>query len=974
MLRQFYLMSVASAAVLAPFHGAVAQETTDQLYPMKGDIDPFSGDIDPFAGDIDPFAGDIDPFAGDINPFRGDINPFYGDVSPFWGDIDPFWGDINPFRGDIDPFWGDIEPMSGDISPFGGDVSSLGAYWETTGPQWGAINGNWSALGSYGSSTAADYAAVLGDFQVLLNDAETVWGAAVQTATGQSFSAAFTDPLLAEFGIDLNDASSLENVDVYDRSAFFLKLYDGLMAYSGMDLVDHWMPAVNWRPSLTQDQGDGHDAIVGLLDVRISTTDDNIQYLTNIGGYTTSTNEHGAAVASLIAARHDGEGVMGIAPRASVLAYNPFDSSGSASWKDVADGIEDLADAGANVINMSLGYPNFVFHQKMANIFTDDDLEDYQDNTVFVIAAGNEGVVQTSDVNWDDDVTTDNLLLVGSVDPTQTISFFSNQPGEACFKDGGSCNESDKLKFRFLVAPGELLLVSDNNGGTTRLSGTSFAAPLVTGAVSLIHDRWPWLQQHADVTADIILQSAKDLGDPGVDSVYGWGLLDVEAAQSPLSFDTLTIYKPSHGGNFDTISQATLRNQLLNPGYLAFWQMTSASLVAIETLGSTHRDFRIPLSSLLYGQSGTYNGNTERYQRHIYDRLVEWAQGSNDLVSSGNSSFTTYEGLTISMLASPVSPFATSTLKDAPFEKGFQFKSQDGTFVASFGDGAGLSTFGSVGNFTSFSDFDPKTGGANPFLGLATGGSYVNMTKEVASGLKVGFGFSSVEDDHTYTDATTGQQLENVVGFADYKASAAMINMSYAVAKNVTLHTTFTSLSEANSILGAQGTDALAFSQGATSNALTLGSTLGLSKKWSLSTAATFGTTNSAQAAGSLLNLSEDGALSTAFQVTAKTNGLLSKKDSFAITIAQPLHIETGAIAYESVQIIDRTTGELGSVTEYWSLGGSERRVVGEMEYALPVLQDVASVSFYGRLDFNDVDIGGEYDAYVGGARFELKF
>ena len=913
MLRQFYLMSVASAAVLAPFHGAAAQEgadgTSDLLYPMKGDIDPFKGDIDPFKGDIDPFAGDIDPFAGDINPFRGDINPFYGDVSPFWGDIDPFWGDIDPFRGDIDPFsgdidpfWGDIDPfrgdidpMSGDISPFNGGLTGLSNYWSTVGPQWGALNADWNALGNYNSNTQADYAAVLGDLQSMLDYSDTTWNSAVFGATGESFDAAFADPLLAQYGIDLSDASTLANVDAYDRSKFFLEFYDGLMAYSGMDRVDHWMPTVNWSPALTQDQGEGHDAIVGLLDIRISSTDDNIQYLTNIGGYTVSTNEHGAAVASLIAARHDGEGVMGIAPRASVLAYSPFDSSGSASWKDVADGIEELADAGANVINMSLGYPNFVFHQKMANIFTDEDLEDYQDNTVFVIAAGNEGKVQTSNVNWDEDTTTDNLLLVGSVDPTKTISFFSNQPGEACFKDGGSCNESDKLKYRFLVAPGELLLVSDNNGGTTRLSGTSFAAPLVTGAVSLVHDRWPWLQQHADVTADIILQSAQDLGDPGVDSVYGWGLLDVEAAQSPLSFDALTIYKPTYSG-YNVVSQSTLKNQLLDPGMLSFWQMTGASLVAIEHLGGTHRDFRIPLSSFLYGQSGTYNGNTERYQRHVYDRLVEWANGSNSLVGSTDASFTTYEGLTISMLASPVSPFATSTLKDAPFEKGFQFSSQDGTFVASFGDGAGLSTFGSVGNFTSFSDFDPKTGGANPFLGLATGGSYANVTKEVAPGLKVGFGFSSVEDDHTYTDATTGQQLENVVGFADYKASAAMINMHYAVAKNVTLHTTFTSLSEDNSILGAQGTDALAFSQGATSNALTLGSTIGLNQKWSLSTAATFGATNSDQAGFNVLNLSEDGALSTAFQITAKTNGLLSKKDTFAITIAQPLHIETGAI------------------------------------------------------------------------------
>lgn len=1005
MLRQFYLMSVASAAVLAPLNGAYAQETTDQpsataedlLYPLKGDIDPFKGDIDPFKGDIDPFAGDINPFAGDINPFRGDINPFYGDVSPFWGDINPFWGDINPFKGDIDPmsgdinpFWGDIDPFSGDINPQSGDIDpfsgdiqpfdggldGLRNYWETVGPQWGDINAQWGALGAYGSDTQAAYASVLTDLQSMVSFSDTNWNSAVMSTTGQSFNVAFADPLFAKYGLDLSDASTLENLDAYDRSRFFMEWYDGLMAYSGMDRVDHWMPAVNWTPAITQDQGEGHDAIVGLLDVRISTSDDNIQYLSNLGGYDVSVNEHGAAVAGLIAARHDGEGVMGIAPRANVYAYSPFDNSGSASWKDVTDGIHVLADAGANVINMSLGYPNFVFHQKMANIFTDPSMSVHQDNTVFVIAAGNEGKTQTSDVNWDAGVSTDNLLLVGSVDPTLTVSYFSNRPGEACFSVNNTCNEQDKLKYRFLVAPGEMLLVSDNNGGTTRLSGTSFAAPLVTGAVSLIHDRWPWLQQHAEETTSIILQSAQDLGDPGVDSEYGWGLLDVEAAQSPLSFDTLQFYMPKDDDDeFESISTTYLQDLLLNPGMLDLWELEGASLVAIENIGDTHRDFLIPLSTLLYGQSGTFDGNTEQYQRHVYSRLVDWASGSNFAAqTTPTSSLVNYEGLTVSMFAAPVSPFAPSSIQDAPYEMGFQLKSQDGTFVANFGDGAGLATFGSSGDFTSFTDFDPETGGVNPFLGLATGGSYANATKEVLPGLQVGLGFSQVNDDHTYADATTGQRLDNVIGFADFKASATMLNVSYAVAKNVTLNTTYTSLTEENSILGAQGTGAFSFNDGAVSNALTMGSTIGLSKKWSLSTSATVGKTNGSATSDGLLSLSDEGAVSTAFQISAKTKGLLSKKDSFAVSFAQPLHIETGAIRYQSVQVVDRATGELGNVNEFWALGGNERRVVGEMEYMLSVLEDTGSVSIYGRMDLDDVDIGGEYDAYVGGARFELKF
>jgi hypothetical protein len=494
MLRTSYLLSTAAIAVVVSLGDATAQDAIPSdgaVHPFRGDIDPFRGDIDPFRGDIDPFGGDINPNAGDINPFRGDIDPFYGDISPFWGDINPFWGDINPFRGDIDPFWGDINPFYGDINPNSGDInpftdtSVIGDYWLNTGPLWGDINTAWSAAGSDDDQLEL----VSEQLVVMFNDARLVWDPAVMAYTGQGFDAAFLNPLLAEYGIDLDDEDSLEELDAYERSAFFLDWYDGLMAYSGMDRVDHWMPAVNWRPAITQDQGEGHDAIVGLLDTRISANDDNIAYLVNVGGYQTSSHGHGAAVASLIAARHDGEGVMGIAPRATVLAYNPFDASGTANLADVTTGVQTLFVLVANVVNMSLGYPGFVFNQQMADIFTDASMRPYEGNTVFVIAAGNDGVTQTGDVNWAADAATDNLIFVGSVDPTETISFFSNRPGEACLVVGNVCNEEDKLKYRFIVAPGELLLASDNNGGTTRVSGTSFAAPLVTGAISLIHDR-----------------------------------------------------------------------------------------------------------------------------------------------------------------------------------------------------------------------------------------------------------------------------------------------------------------------------------------------------------------------------------------------------------------------------------------------------------------------------------------------------
>jgi len=978
MKRQSYLQSVAAAALMVSLEPAFAQQSGFDYTPtssilISGDIQPFSGDIDPFSGDIDPFSGEINPFSGDINPFRGDVDPFYGDISPFWGDIDPFWGDIDPFSGDIDPFWGDIDPFAGGTSPVTDGLEGIGAYWKQVGPLWGDINSDWAALNSDNSNAAAN-TALRDDIQSLVDLSATTWGAAVTAGTNQNFEAAFADPLLAKYGIDLDDPSSLANVSAIDRSRFFLEWYDGLMAHSGTDQIDHWMATINWTPSLTQDQGEGHDAIVGLLDVRISTTDDNVQYLQNVGGYTYSPNEHGAAVASLIAGRHDGVGVMGIAPRATVKAYSPFDSTGSSNWTDIQNGVNTLAYYGANVINMSLGIPTWTFHQNMADIFQDSFIQAFGADTVFVLASGNEGSVQTTDVNWSADAKFDNLLFVGSVDPNKNISFFSNTPGEACLTVNGVCDEANKLKNRFLVAPGELILVSDNNGGTTRLSGTSFAAPLVTGAVSLIHDRWPWLQNFAKETTDIILQTAEDLGAPGVDSVYGHGLLDVEAAQSPLNFDNLTFYTPNSNGSFSSVAATTFRNTILAPGQLNLWEAAGESVFALEDVGDTYRDFSIPLSTLLYGQSGTFNGNTEQYQRHIYNRLVDWAEGTNFTAPEAyEAPVGKFGAFGVTMRATPVSPFAPSQAEDRPFNTSFLVQTKSRKVTFQIGEGAGAVALTHDDGFNNYTDHDPEAGGVNPFLGFASGGMFANIVSEIRPGLKLALGFTEARDDHTYADETTGERLRDFDSISDYKANAVVMDVTYAAAENIRFNVALTHLDEASGVLGAQGSGLFSLDQGAISNSMTVGAAFDVSPRFSLSASATAGRTRS-NGDGAVLGISQEGLTSTAFEFAATAKSVLRENDKLRLTFAQPLNVESGSLQYQSVQVIDRATGELGVVDEFWNLGGGSRHYITEAQYAFPLLEGAAEVSLFGRMDFGGVDIDGEYNSFAAGSRFTLSF
>ena len=65
--------------------------------------------------------------------------------------------------------------------------------------------------------------------------------------------------------------------------------------------------------------------------------------------------------------------------------------------------------------------------------------------------------------------------------------------------------------------------------------GTSFAAPMVTGAAALVQQKYPWMNN--DNLRTTLLTTAQDLGAKGVDSVYGWGLLNIgKAVNGPAQF------------------------------------------------------------------------------------------------------------------------------------------------------------------------------------------------------------------------------------------------------------------------------------------------------------------------------------------------------------------------------------------------------------------------------------------------------
>ena len=948
------LAVVASASMLA--FSAHAQTTTPA--PPSGNV------VRPMYGNIQPFYGNIQPFYGNIQPFYGNLNPFYGNLQPFWGNIQPFWGNIQPFYGNLQPFWGNIQPFTG----ANGAPTSAGlqTYWTGASSTWTSVSGAWSS---------SDYAGAASKLQTLINDSATVWGPSVQAGTGKSFQEGFVAPLLARYGINLNDSSSLSALTESQRAMFFLEWYDGLMEFSGSDHVDHWMGAVNWSPNLTQVQGGGGRTVIGLLDFSIDASAGAQARITSYSGASTFSNGHGAAVASLLIGAHDGRGTMGIAPSATVLAYNPFDSTGTASWADIIKGVETLTQNGASVINMSLGVPGLTLDQGWNEVFSTASIAEAAKKTVFVIAAGNEGVSQTQNLNWNFS-TNPNIIIVGSVDLAGNISSFSNRPGTACLLNAGVCSVGNRLMDRFIVAPGELILVSDGKGGVTRMSGTSFAAPLVSGAIALLHDRWPWLANYPDLTSKIILTSARDLGAPGTDPVYGRGMLDIKAALSPLDFDKVRwLYADASGAIQE--QTASVVATTINTTSQSTFDTKGIFYYAFERLTSTNRDYAIPLSTRLVGQTVTSRtGSQEQFQAFLTAQLAAWAAAKAAAPKFVGTSFDFADsgvpvggawGMDMRLSISPRStPYGFR--QDGPLYQS-RLRMAGERFRADLGFGDGAPVMNGVPGLGLASDYDSDRGGVNPILGLASGGGYANMSFDLTDRLSLSAGATqriAKRDARALPGVDRGDN-----GAEIFQASASQFGLTYRVTDGAYLVGSYTRLREASSLLGVQSFDPHDFTGGSTTDAYTVGLGLSLSRDLTLAGSATMANTRQSEG-GQSIGVAPGGLTSSAYQVSLTKANLLARGDVARFSLSQPLVVEDGKFDVTTVQVVDRETGEIGIVTQSFDVSQA-RPYAAELLYGRSVFDGQADLSFFGRVDVKPGS-EGEQESYMAGARIRIGF
>ena len=236
------------------------------------------------------------------------------------------------------------------------------------------------------------------------------------------------------------------------------------------------------------------------------------------GRLTPITDPHGTWVAEPLGSALNGYGTVGVAYNATLVEIRADMDGGyqgeCAFWaRDLARALDYSIARHARIVILPVQAKRPlgpVFEAALGRVV--------QSGAVVVIAAGNG---RQADPAWPANYAADprfarSIVVAGAATYEGDITPWSDRAGAA--------------KDRYVLAPGQWIL-TDCRERCQFASGTSFAAPFVAGAIALMMEAHPEFE--GPEAAERVLAAARDLGAPGVDEIYGRGMLDLTHAFEP---------------------------------------------------------------------------------------------------------------------------------------------------------------------------------------------------------------------------------------------------------------------------------------------------------------------------------------------------------------------------------------------------------------------------------------------------------
>lgn len=220
-------------------------------------------------------------------------------------------------------------------------------------------------------------------------------------------------------------------------------------------------------------------------------------------------NGHGSHVAGTIAARNNSIGVVGVGPQIDLYAVKVLDRRGSGYLSDIIEGLDWAVLNGMQVVNMSLGTSSNV------QSFHDAVIRAKAAGITLVAAAGND---YGGPVGYP--AAYPEVIAVSATDSADALASFSSVGPEVD-----------------LAAPGKSIFSTYKGSNYATLSGTSMASPHVAGAAALVLTTAPGAYDldldgawDPEEVQNKLQATAQDLGAPGQDNQFGYGLVRADQA------------------------------------------------------------------------------------------------------------------------------------------------------------------------------------------------------------------------------------------------------------------------------------------------------------------------------------------------------------------------------------------------------------------------------------------------------------
>ncbi|MEZ5834576.1 MAG: S8 family serine peptidase [Geminicoccaceae bacterium] len=618
-------------------------------------------------------------------------------------------------------------------------------------------------------------------------------------------------------------------------------------------------------------------------------------------------NDHASAIASIISAARDGRNFVGVAPEALLLSLDADDGRYAPHYapEDVATAIRYASDIGSTAINLSIGGSDF------PEIGDAVRYASHVGQSVIVTSAGNDGDSFSFPAAYaTGEIGNGRVLAVGSIDADLKLSDFSARPS--------NMNEA----AYFIVAPGEGVPTVNANGEWVIASGTSFAAPFVSGAVAALKSKYSHLDP--DQLIDIILTTARDLGEPGTDLTYGRGLLDLAAALQPVGKLSLAAGDGS---------RTLIENTQLSLGH-AFGDALASTLslnraIALDGFG---RGFAANLSHRI--DRARFTGFLEQRLAGREEEIRKvggmLGGGAFNLQAADRPDGTGHEAY-------------LGERRAEQHDVSLSWTSDD-TVVGRIEAGLNLSpsqrllpSSGQSGLFAAAGDM------VEPVAGLTESGRSLKV-----SGKRLAFALHQSDGDERGPGLAMQGRLELADG----------LNLTHSL------------LIEEGGGLGSSGDGAFAgFGSGATSQFLGF-SASGEAAGWTFGADVTLGMT---RMSGSDPRLSDWSTVtSSAFALHASRTGIAMEDDRFGFIFGQPLRVEGGSVDV-TMPVAQNSDGSLAYRTDRATLSPTGRELRAEFVYERPVGEDAALTSFL-LLRHQPDHIAGADDEAVAGVRLNMRW